>query len=455
MKNLNKREKDIYSILSILIFVGAFVVITMIAMLSEYGKHPDEYDVKACLDWAMSHWIWPDMRLQGTGLGDTYSWYGYTKVCNYTIYFLVMSKIAFIFKLFMGIWPYYRVPNILLALFMAVVCARNIRDKKYLLLGFGVCVQSWYIFSYVTADALDFVFSFLAIYLLADKNSMLWKLLQKDDKEKTDLGYCILLGVLYGMILLGKPYYYSLLVLTFVVLLINMINTAKEKRAGLWRKYIIILLSCLLIYGARAGLDFYYYGTHKAEIKKEMMDIYASDDKKPSTPVEEQLQTFHAYEKGYPLSFIFEDDPDWFVHSYRSFVSSCITTEGNDWYFLLMGALYICIYAYLGIYMLKKNEYRQKENRIVFICATLLIIGGVIASVLNSYFIDSQPQGRYLLPVTLITCFLGAQVPEVWKKKSFRTIVLIAACLSIMYFGLFDSRELIDLSYAKGLIAGN
>ena len=442
-----KKKNDLFTIICALVLVGAFIVCMGISLFSEFGAHPDEYDVRACMDWAMSHWIWPDMRLQGTGLGDTYSLYGYTKMSNYTIYFLLMSKIAFFFKLFMGAWPYYRVPNLLLALFMLVILLKNINKKNYLMLAFGVCVQAWYIFAYVTADALDFVWAFLAIYLLADENSLLWKAINEVGTIKRS----IFLGLLYGMILLGKPYYYAILVLTFVVLLLNLIDASKESRKNLWKNYIIILLICASIFAARAGLDFYYYGSNKAEIKAQMMELHANDDKKPSTPIEEQLQSYHAHEKGYPVSFIFENDPQWFVKSYRSYVSARITVSGDDWYYILIAGLYLSIYVWIGMELCGKKN-RKKNNVILFCTVTCLMAGAVIASIANSYLIDSQPQGRYLLPITLELSYIASKAKRLWNNKIFKGLVIATGCLAVIYFGLFDSRKLIDLAYVKSLI---
>lgn len=446
-KKIISKNKDIFGIVSAIVLVGAFLVITMISLLSEHGIHPDEYDVKACLDWAMGHIIWPDMRLMGEGLGDTYSWYGYTKMSNYTVYFLVASKIAYIFKLFMGVWPYYRMPNLLLAIMLMVVMIKNVSTKKYLMLAFGVCVQAWYIFSYVTADALDFVFAFIALIILADENSVLWSVIKENEKSKRNTIRLIGIGLLYGMMLLGKPYYYSVMVLTFVVLVSFLLKKEKTERKAIFNKYLIVLITCLLVYGARAGLDFYYYGTDKANIELEMMEKYAVEDKKPSTPVEEQLQTYHAYDKGYPISFIFEDDPQWFAKSFRSYVSAQMMNDGPLAYFIIMGIMYAVIIVWISV-----NLYRAEGGKIVLFTGWILIIGGVVASVLNSYFIDSQPQGRYLLPIALITSYMSSRVPAVFKDKRFATIVLLTACLSVAYFGLVDSRDLIDLGYVRNIL---
>lgn len=444
----NKKKMDIYQIIASLVIIGAFVVMLMISLLSEFGMHPDEYDVRACLDWAMSHWIWPDMRLQGTGLGDTYSWYGYTKMSNYTVYFLVAGKVAFFFKLFMGAWPYYRVPNLLLALFMLVFTLRNIKNKKYLMVGYGVCVQTWYIFSYVTADALDFVLAFIAIYLLADEDSLLWKTVRGSSTGRLSVyANCVVLGALYGLMMLGKPYYYSIHVLTFVVLILFLCKSKKEECRGIFIRYVVILGVCILIFAARAGLDFAYYGTEKAQIKKEMMEIYAADDKKPSTPVEEQVQSYHAYDKGYPISFVFEDDPQWFLHSFRSFASARITTDGENAYFAIIGLLYMVIVGMTGYYLCKEKQ------KVLLVTGLLLMVGGVVASILNSYLIDQQPQGRYLLPLPLILCYLSSRTEKLWKNKVLICTVLLAGCLSVAYFGLFDMRKLVDLGYVRELIS--
>jgi len=439
---LVQEKKDYYKIISSLVIIGAFLVVLVVSLLSEFGIHPDEYDVRVCMDWSMKHWIWPDMRLQGEGLGDTYSLYGYTKVCNYTVYFLVMSKIAFVFKLFMGAWPYFRMPNLLLAVFMLVIMLKSVGQKRYLMLAFGMCAQAWYIFSYVTADALDFVFAFMAVYFLADEKSVLWRVIQSEKKETFK---CIGLGILYGMILLGKPYYYSVLVLIFIVLVYNLVKSEKSKRPMIWRKYILILSISCAIFAARYGLDVYYYGTDKAQVKEEMMEKFANYDKKPSTPVEEQVQTYHAYEKGYPLSFIFEDDPHWFAESFRSYVSARITKSGDDWYFVSMAILYLIMYFWVAF------ELKKKNNTWILIAGTLLMIGGIVASVLNSYFIDSQPQGRYLLPLALVFSFMASRAEDVWKNKKFCILVLLCGCLSVAYFGLFDLRKLIDLAYVRSL----
>ena len=468
-------KENIFTYISALVIIGAFIVVAMVSFLSELGVHPDEFDVKMCMDWCMNRFIWPDMRLTGEGLGDTFSGYGYTKVCNYSPYFLIFSKIAYVFKQFMDVLPYYRMPNLLL---MAVICVymlKKIKDHNYLMLGFGICIQAWYIFSYVTADAEDFLLGFFAIALLADEDSFLWRTLygrtgvdrissKSDSSEDIHMSSsaesvsddritvrvvlsCVALGIMYGLMLLGKPYYYATLMLTFIVLVWRLIKSEINIRKQLLTRYILIAGVAFAIFAGRATLDFHYYGFDKASAEQQMSEQYSDYDKNPLTPIEEQEPTYHMASKGYSIVDFFRYSPDWFELSFRSFASYSVYRDGHDLYYRVMAGLYLLIYVWLGIYLCNTGEKR------IFIIVTLLNIGSIVASILNSYLIDCQPQGRYLLPITLATCYLGARARKLMDHRGFRGLVLITACLSVSYFGLFASRKLIDLGYVRTLFS--
>ncbi len=449
MMTFGEKQKNIWLLMMRTVMVGALLIISLISICSEPGVHPDEFDVRACMDWGMTHWIWPDMRTRGIGLGDTYSYYGYTKVCNYSPYFLVMGKVAYVFARFMDVLPYYRMPNLLLGIGLAIAVIRRVRTRPYVMLAFGICVQAWYVFSYVTADAMDFVLAFVSIMLLADRGSVLWKTIDGEclSPRRITLN-CVLLGLTYGLMLLGKYYYYANMVLTFVVLVEHLVRTEPGRKRSVFGRYLIILGVCLCVWLARFGLDVRYYGTNKAEVKMQMAEEYASPDKKPSTPPEDQDVTWHMASKGYSIADFFEINDRWLIQSFRSFAGSRITNSGDGIYYWMMLILYLFIYAVLGTYAWREG------HRIAFLTVTALNVGGIIASVLNSYLIDSQPQGRYLLPILLSTSFLGSRSRKLWDNIFFRGAVALAACLAVIYFGLVDVRKLIDLGYVRGLLAG-
>ena len=101
-----------FALMATAVMGGACLVVFLIGMFSDLGLHPDEWDVKACLDYGMTHFFPPHML--DPEVAGTYSGYGYTKLENYTWYFFLAGKVALLFKtLFYGI-AYYRIPNLIL-----------------------------------------------------------------------------------------------------------------------------------------------------------------------------------------------------------------------------------------------------------------------------------------------------------------------------------------------------
>ena len=76
------------------------------------------------------------------------------------------------------------------------------------------------------------------------------------------------------------------------------------------------------------------------------------------------------------------------------------------------------------------------QGKIRFVICTLLMVGELAASIVNSWLIESMAQGRYLLPCILIAGYLASTVPELFQKKIYRTLLSIAGILSVGYFGL-------------------
>ena len=127
---------------------GALLVVCIIGLFSALGLHPDEWDVKACLDYGMTHFLPPDMR--DPAVAQTYSGYGYTKLENYTWYFYLAGKIALLFKTMFCSLAYYRVPNLLLFAALAFYFVRNIRQKNWLMVALESASSPGTFFPYTT-----------------------------------------------------------------------------------------------------------------------------------------------------------------------------------------------------------------------------------------------------------------------------------------------------------------
>lgn len=424
---------DWFALMATAVMGGACLVVFLIGMFSDLGLHPDEWDVKACLDYGMTHFFPPHML--DPEVAGTYSGYGYTKLENYTWYFFLAGKVALLFKtLFYGI-AYYRIPNLILFGVLAFVFVRNVRRRNWLMAAFGICVQAWYIFSYTTADALDFFLSFCIVWLLADQNSLLYRTVDKKTVSFRDIPAFLLLGVLFGNIVLGKQCYWAMLPLAFTVLLLRLIfQKDKAARKALWRNYFIILGVFFATFAFRASFDVIHYGADKADVKYTAAVEHADDDKNPLTPIEEQNRSWHMYAKGDSLMEVFRENPDWFSMTYKSFCGLLQDHSTASWYYWCMGLVYIALFAGVAFYSLRRGS--TLPDRIIFAAGSLLMVGELAASILNSWLIDSMAQGRYLLPDILIFGYLVSRVPALTQKRWYRALLTAAGVLSVAYFGL-------------------
>ncbi len=454
-------KPDFFTLGAVAILGAALIAVTVISLFSPLGVHPDESDVKACLDYGMTHFFPPDMR--DPAVAGTYSGYGYTKLENYTWYFFLAGKVALLFRTLFCDIAYYRIPNLLLFWGMWVFVLTHVKKHRWLLAAFGICVQSWYLFSYTTADALDFVFSFWAVWELAVPDSFVRRSVWADPLTGKDILRLCLAGILFGMIFLGKPNYWAILALAFFVFLLQLFASTKSRavRTGaktpaksesgrrgqkgrvLLRGYGIILAAFLLTAAFRGAFDLAHYGTEKAAVKTEAALRYADADKNPATPVEEQSRSWHLRDKGLPWYSVFTVNPDWLSMTWRSLIGYSPLLPLPVWYQAAMGLLYLAIYLSAAFFTFRtgpggKGEKTALEDarsrKVLFALGSLLMAAGLAASVLNSWLVDSQAQGRYLLPAMLIGSYLVACAPQMLSQKGCRSLLLAAGALSAWYF---------------------
>ena len=430
------------------VLLGAGLVgVAVIGLFSALGLHPDEWDVKSCLDYGMTHLFPPDMRDPEVAI--TYSGYGYTKLDNATWYFFLAGKVAWVFEKLFYDFAYYRVPNILLFVFLVGITLKNLRRKNWLLLAMGISAQLWYIFSYTTADAWDYFCAFLVLLQITDRDSLLFRTLDMEktgEQKKRFWWNCLVLGTLFGFVFLGKPYYWSVLGLAFLVLLERLVQAGKDKDRcrELFGRYMAILAVFVLCVGFRYSFDLIHYGFDKASVEQEMDILYADYDKNPTTPAEDFCVTYNMKAQGYDVLEVFRQNPDWFSTSYKSFCGFIEDTATGAWYYLAMGLLYVFLYLCL----LKETFTGEISawDKFYVLAGSGLMAAALVASVMNSWIIDSQPQGRYLLPALLSAGFMASRLPRATKTWYFKAALLLAAGLTAGYFVLVGIPQFLTLA---------
>lgn len=426
-------KSDIFTPIAAILFIIATLAVCVIAFKSELGLHPDEYDVVECLKYGMKHFFPPDIR--DAEVAGTFSGYGYTKLENSTYYFFLAGKIALIAKTLFSSINWFRVPNVLLFIGMGIIFMKNVKRKNWLILALGTSIQAWYIFSYTTADALDFFWSFLVLLQLADDdswlNSILSQICEKKHFSKSIITRSLILGILFGMVFLGKQNYWIVLLLAFVVLLSKLLGAEKEDRKQYFKIYGLILAMFAMTVLTRYAFDFAHYGTQGSQIKASLDAQYADYDKNPTTAPVDLCPTYRMKDHGYSINDLFVETPKWFKYSFQSFCGLLADQETSLVYYGLMGFLYLSIIILLGAdYLTSENKQKKTE----FIVGAFLLVLNVIISVLNSYISDSQAQGRYLLPMVFILGYLGAKAPSIWDKRAFKYALMLINILCVWYF---------------------
>ena len=167
--------------------------------------------------------------------------------------------------------------------------------------------------------------------------------MEKKNLCRRDIPAFLLLGLLFGNIALGKQCYLAILALSFFVLLLRLIwQKDPLQKKVLWRNYLIIVGIFLAVFAFRAGFDIAHYGTEKSQVKEAVAIQYADYDKNPSTPTKELNPSWHMYSRGYTLSDVFAENPDWFAMSYKSFLRTFTGSRYRRVVLLVHGAALSC-----------------------------------------------------------------------------------------------------------------
>ena len=416
-----------------LIAVAALLLSWAIAFGSDYGVtvHPDEMQTRAAVDYYRTHWIQPDVRSEF--VAGTVSGYGMTRLSEINLYYVFAGKFANLCVFEMS----FRALGMLMFLVLTVFVLKRIKKDKYLAILFFATPQLWYLFSYATSDAYDYMFTVFAIYEVLSEHSSLNRIL-KEPFQRRHIPVYLGLGFVFANLLMAKKTFYLVLVTLFVLLLYRLIFVKKgEHRKLLW-KYLGLLGVAFGIVFLRYIPDLYYYGLGKGEAVKQVIEMTALPEYKPSTPAILQAKSTLLYEKGVTLKEFFTE---WNFNGelFKNFFGlyGIYSLKAKEWYYVVMGALYVCLLGTTGV--LNHKCFRKKSAGVLKYRITYWSMWGLIGfmyllTIYNAYFVDFQPQGRYLFPALPAIATQLALDKKVESNKVVRTLILLIGLLSLYSF---------------------
>ena len=405
--------------------IGAVLLCFYIGGRSPFWLNPDEYEVRAAVRYYKTNWLPPDLR--SDEIADAFAVYGTSRHSEFNTFYFWAGKIGQFFKdaALQSRWL-----NMGLLAAMAAIVVRYC--KKYFALLFVLLLtpQLWFIYSYTTSDALDFFWGFLCIFQLIKEDSTLNQVLEGKFSKKQIPGY-LLLSLLFVNMFWAKVSFYPILLFTFLILLIRLFEKQGEERKKLFRKYLVLVGLTFAIFAVRYMItDFGYYGFDKYGVYNEVMELRATYEYKPSTPPHEQAGSIYLYNKGVPLSLFFGEmrfNQDLF-NTFAGFFGN-YNFGMAGWYYYVMAGLYI---ALLGCLIYELVKMRNKRKWLEFAAVMLCIGMQYLLVFINGYFVDFQPQGRYMLPALLYVAYLVYTCKESKNNKLIR-LILCATCILSLY----------------------
>lgn len=405
--------------------IGAVLLCFYIGSRSPFWLNPDEYEVRAAVRYYKTNWLPPDLR--SDEIADAFAVYGTSRHSEFNTFYFWAGKIGQFFKdaALQSRWL-----NMGLLAAMAAIVVRYC--KKYFALLFVLLLtpQLWFIYSYTTSDALDFFWGFLCIFQLIKEDSTLNRILEGKFSKKQIPGY-LLLSLLFVNMFWAKVSFYPILLFAFLILLIRLFNKQGAERKILFRKYLVLVGLTFAIFAVRYMItDFGYYGFDKYGVYNEVMELRATYEYKPSTPPHEQAGSIYLYNKGVPLSLFFGEmrfNQDLF-NTFAGFFGN-YNFGMAGWYYYVMAGLYI---ALIGCLIFELVKMKNKRKWLEFAAVMLCIGMQYLLVFINGYFVDFQPQGRYMLPALLYVAYLVYTCKESKNNKLIR-LILCATCILSLY----------------------
>lgn len=436
IKNRTSNKKTFTEILQIVtkvIICIAVLAIAYMAFKSQHYAHPDEDVTKLAIDYYMGKWVPPDVR--SNACMGTFSYYGYTRLAENSLYYLIAGKVGWLCATFFHISRYYRVLNVLMFTIMAGILLVKGRKHPYFIVALGITPQLWYLFSYATSDAFDYFISFLILYQFVEKDSILNKFLEKRTKRP----YLSLIGCcfLFSMLLRGKENYYMILLLSFIILFFKWFKANKSDKISLLGKYLLILAGSFLFISVRIGINYSYYDTYTTGAAGgEVLELNAAETYKPSV-LAETGENKSRSGNGYTITdVLLKDGKDILTGLIWSGVGNYGWLEYPHARIYGYVIFLVCAFAYI---LIIKNML-QSDKRGGIRDSTILTGFILLAYFLVVYICwrgDFQTQGRYVLPLCLIVSYYSSRCKHIYQNTVFNAIVAIL-CLCSMYSYVFN-----------------
>jgi len=410
----------------------AMVFIAVMAVLTRFGTHPDEF----------VHWqaVWYYTRnflppaLNSPDIADTFSVYGYSRLANFEVFYqLAGYSVTLLQDLRIPLYLKSRLFNCLLFLALVVFAARN-KDFRVVAIPLLISAQAWYLFSYINSDAFGLFVGMLVAYQGVSRGSLLNRILS-DPELKYKWLAMVSIGLLLGLILVVKTNYYFFALFVGLYFLWRLFYGDFSDRKLFWSRGVVLAIIALVPYGTRLAMDMHANGfgsEARSTVRLEMNEKYAQTQFKPSTPLEEKHAYLSLKERGASVKRMLHRElwhtktqySAFGVFGYTQYFStakfySAVTTIGM----LLLGVMLVSI-------LLRGPP----STHGLFVLAGFSALALMVSLFWYSWAISFQPQGRYLAAILPMLGMLLFEIRRYLFPRVFEGLVLTLFLMSAYVF---------------------
>jgi hypothetical protein len=370
------------------------VLIVIMAHLSTFDRHPDEYVHVEAAKYYKDHHLPP--AVGDPAIAHTYSKYGFSRLhSGEIVYFLAGKFIHLLEPFYLSDYFALRLFNISIFAVLLFLAAVNFHFR-ILFIPFLLSPQLWYIFSYFNSEAFALLVSMLIAYQAVVPQST-WNRLLGSSADAWPIGAIFGLGFLLSLLLLAKMnfYFFGLFLVGYFLWRIVTRQT-RITRFLLYRLSAVAAIA-LLCFGAVRLTDQIVNDFNKKEKIVQASEQYSDELFRPSTPLNEKYLYMYMKDRGVKASTVW--------HNFRWGEKIFRTSFGEYGYtsvaapFRFYDAIRVTAVLLMGcaVVAMLYGGGMQAASLLGITLACALGLTGM--AFYHAWSGDFQAQGRYLLPI--------------------------------------------------------
>lgn len=424
--------QDYLHVTHLMAFILALIVV--MASISLYNHHPDEYVHVAAARYFQDHFLPP--KIESPEILNTYSPYGVSRLHSGEIVYLIAGKVLGLVRPFhLPVFLVLRLFNVSLFLILVILAVQN-KAYRVLLLPLLISAQVWYVFSYFNSDAFALFITLLCAYQIAVPDSMLNNFATGGLSWRS-WWHPLAVGFLLALLLLVKKNFYFFYVFLFCYSIWKMVFADWRLTPQLVLRLGVVVLVGMVLAGSFWGLDYRVNGPDRAAKLEQAREHLARKMYRPSTP----LSKLHPYllmkKRGISLKEV--------LQRYRWGEKSFRTSFGVYDYTSISGPFsYYNMVRYTGLLLLASLlvpvAIRGGSAGISLALLTLVMSVALLAVALHhAWTVDFQAQGRYFLPILAMVSIYLYHEEHHLAKPLFHLLTLamfLLGAYSFIFVGL-------------------